>query len=156
MQISGQLNKPSFFRKASTRQRAAAGIVLLLVLGFFGLFRLWAAGKIDMECWVTPCGFKQQYDLPCPTCGMTTSVLAFASGKVVDSFFIQPAAALMCWIGVLTAFFAFIMAVFGVNFRFLDKFFVGMKIKYIVLALIIVVAAGWMVTLMQAVKIIKN
>ncbi len=150
MQVSQQLNKSKFFYRASHRQRTASALVFLAVVAFFGLFRLAANGKIDIGCWLVPCGFKQKYDLPCPTCGMTTSVVAFAQGKILEAFYIQPAAALLCCIFLIIAFLAFLVAVFGVYFRFINRFFTEVKIRYIILALIVIIAAGWAVTLARA------
>jgi len=109
-----------------------------------------AAGTIDADRWLDPCGFKQRYGLPCPTCGMTTSVLAFFRGRVLESFYIQPAAALGCCIMVIAAFLAFVVAVFGVNFRILESLFAGIKVKHVILAVVAVIAAGWAVTLARA------
>jgi hypothetical protein len=81
---------------------------------------------------------------------MTTSALAFGRGNVFESFYIQPAAALMCSVLVATAFFAFLTSVFGVYFDFLKHFFAEVKVKYIILALAVVVAGGWAVTLTRA------
>ena len=150
MQTSQQLNKPKFLCRASFHQRITAGLVLLAAVALFGLFWLAAADKIDMGRWLGPCGFKQKYALPCPTCGMTTSALAFVRGKIFESFYIQPAGALMCCVLVIVAFFAFLIAVFGLHFRFLKRFFAEVKIKHIILALIVIVAAGWAATLTRA------
>lgn len=150
MQTSQQLNKPKFLCRASFHQRITAGLVLLAAVALFGLFWLAAADKIDMGRWLGPCGFKQKYALPCPTCGMTTSALAFVRGKIFESFYIQPAGALMCCVLVIVAFFAFLIAVFGLYFRFLKRFFAEVKIKHIILALIVIVAAGWAATLTRA------
>jgi hypothetical protein len=81
---------------------------------------------------------------------MTHSVLAFARGRVVESFYLQPAAALMCCIAIITAVFALLISVFGINFTFLNSLFSEIKVKYIVLMLIIVLVAGWAVTLARA------
>ena len=81
---------------------------------------------------------------------MTTSVLAFAQGKIFESFYIQPAAALLCCVLAVSAFLAFLIAVFGVYFGFLKRFFAEVKVKHIILAMIIVIAAGWAVTLARA------
>ena len=150
MPASQQLNKRKFFCRASFHQRLTAGLVLLAIVALFGLFRLAAADRIDMGRWLGPCGFKQRYALPCPTCGMTTSALAFVQGKIFESFYIQPAGALMCCVLVVVAFFAFLIAVFGVHSSVLKRFFAEVKIKHIILALIVVVAAGWVVTLTRA------
>ncbi len=121
-----------------------------MLIALFALFGLMATGIIDPERLLDPCGFKQRYGLPCPTCGMTHSVLAFARGGVFESFYIQPAAALMCCIAIIAAFLALLIAVFGLYSRFLDSLFSEMKIRYVIVILIVVIAAGWAVTLARA------
>lgn len=150
MQTSQQLNKPKFFRRTSSRQRLRAAIVCLVLAALFGLTRLAATGRINLDRVLDPCGFKQKYGLPCPTCGMTASVLAFCRGEIFESFYIQPTAALLCCIMVIAAFLALLIAVFGIYFRFLDSFFSEVKIKHIILALLVIIAAGWAVTLARA------
>ncbi len=81
---------------------------------------------------------------------MTTATLAFAQGKIFEAFFIQPACGLLCSVLVVIAFLAFVIAVFGVYFRFLERFFREVKVRYIILALIVIIAAGWAVTLARA------
>ncbi|UCG57851.1 MAG: DUF2752 domain-containing protein [Phycisphaerales bacterium] len=127
-----------------------AAAVLLALLGSFGVFRLAAAGKIDIGRWLAPCGFKQRYGLPCVTCGMTTTALAFSQGRIFDAFYIQPAGALLCCLMVAIAVICFPLAVFGVGMRFVRRFFEQVKTRHIVLALIVVLAAGWAVTLARA------
>ena len=144
-----QLNKPKIICRASFRQRLVAGVVFLVVAGCFGL--LWLVGHYKIDLWPFPCGFKQRYNLPCPGCGITTSVVAFAQGKIFEAFYIQPAAALLCCILVVAAFLAFLIAVFGVYFSFINRFFAEVKVRYIILALIIIIAAGWAVTLARAI-----
>jgi hypothetical protein len=51
---------------------------------------------------------------------------------------------------VLIALLAFVTAVFGEHFRFIERFFYEVKVRYIILALIIIIAAGWAVTLARA------
>ncbi len=128
----------------------AAVIVCLAVVGFFGLFALAEHYNINMGRLLGYCGFKQRYALPCPTCEMTTATLAFAQGKIFEAFYIQPACALLCSVLVVIAFLALVIAVFGVYFRFLERFFAEVKVRYIILALIIIIAAGWAVTLARA------
>jgi len=119
-----------------------------MLAAFFGLF--WLAGHYRFDPWPFPCGFKQRYNLPCPGCGITTSVVAFAQGKIFEAFYIQPAAALLCCVLVVVAFLAFLIAVFGVYFGFLKRFVTEVKVRYIILALIIIMVAGWAVTLARA------
>jgi hypothetical protein len=162
MRAGQQLNKPKIIcraplkvsrrlltGRASFRQRLVAGVVFLLLAAFFGVLAL--AGHYKIGLWPFPCGFKQRYNLPCPGCGITTSVVAFAQGKIFEAFYIQPAAALLCCILVVAAFLAFLMAVFGVYFSFINRFFAEVKVRYIVLALIVIIAAGWAVTLARAI-----
>ena len=128
----------------------AAVIVFSAVVGFFGIFALAGHYNIDMGRWLGYCGFKQRYGLPCPTCGMTTATLAFAQGKIFEAFYVQPAGALLCCVLVVIALLALVIAVFGVYFRFLERFFREVKVKYIILTLIVIIAAGWAVTLARA------
>jgi len=148
MQASQQLNKPKIAYRASSHQRLVAGVVFLAMAAFFGFFAF--VGHYKISPWPFPCGFKQRYNLPCPTCGVTTSVTAFAQGKIFESFYIQPAAAFLCCVLAVSAFFAFFIAVSGIYFSFLNRFFTEIKIKYIILALIVIVAVGWAVTLARA------
>lgn len=150
MQASQHLNKPKFFYRASSGQRMAAAIVCLGIIVFFAVFALAGHYKTDMGRWLGYCGFKQRTGLPCPTCGMTTATLAFAQGRILEAFNIQPACGLLCSVMVIMALLAFVIAVFGVYFRFIERFFTEVKLRYIILALIIIIAAGWAVTLARA------
>lgn len=147
MQASQELNESKMFVRATMRQRVRAGIVLAVLGALFVLFGLMAGGVIDPDVWLDPCGFKQRHGLPCPTCGMTHSVIAFARGRVFEAFYVQPAAAFMCCIMIIAFFLALLTAVFGIYLRALDSLFSQVKLRYVILALIIVIAAGWAVTL---------
>ena len=78
---------------------------------------------------------------------MTTSSLFFVEGNFVQSFVTQPAAFVLCAVLVITGFLTFLTAVFGIYFTFIDYFFYRVNIKYIVLAVLVIAAAGWIVTL---------
>lgn len=56
----------------------------------------------------------------------------------------------MCCMAI-SAFLAFIVAVFGVYFVFLSRIFTEIRIKHVVLALIIIISAAWAVTLARAI-----
>ena len=56
----------------------------------------------------------------------------------------------MCCVLVVVALLALFTAVFGVYFNFVKHFFAEVKIKYIILAVIVIIAAGWAVTLARA------
>jgi hypothetical protein len=107
--------------------------------------------QVDLGRHLGYCGFKQRTNLPCPSCGMTTATLAFTQGNIAKAFYIQPAAALLYCAVVLAGGLAFFVAVFGVYFGFITRFFTEIKIRYMILALIVIVTCGWAVTLARAV-----
>jgi hypothetical protein len=150
MQASQQLKKVKTVRRASPRQRAIAALISLAVFGSFAGFGLAGHYQVDMGRWLGYCGFKQRYGLPCPTCGMTTATLAFSQGKILEAFYIQPAAAFLCSLMVVAAFLCFFVAVFGIYFSLFDRLFSEVKIRYIIVALMVIIAAGWAVTLSRA------
>ena len=139
------------FYAASPRQRIIAAIVCLAILVYFGAFALVGHYQVDMGRHLGYCGFKQRTNLPCPSCGMTTATLAFAQGNIAEAFNIQPAAALLYCATVLAGGLAFFIAVFGVYFDFIKRFFAEIKIRYMILTVIIILASGWAVTLARAV-----
>ena len=150
MKASQQLNKRKIFSPASSSRRIIAGAILLAAVILFGLLYQAAKGIIDIGVLLGPCGFKQKYALPCPACGMTTSAVAFAQGRIFKSFYIQPAGAFLCCLLVISAGLAFVTVVFGVYFEFIKRFFAEIRVRYIILALVIVIVAGWAVTLSRA------
>ena len=150
MQTSQQLNKPKLFLRASRNQRTIAAVICISIVSFFIVFAVAGHYHIDMGTFLGRCGFRQNTGLPCPTCGMTTAMLAFAQGKIPQAFYIQPAGALLCCIAVFVAVLAFVISVFGIYFRFIWRFFAEVKVRYIVIVLIIIILSGWAVTLSRA------
>jgi hypothetical protein len=150
MDVRQQTNGDRRIRRASAGQRRIAALVAFGVFGLFG--SLWLLQRIGFDFGVVfgPCGMKQRTGLPCPTCGMTTSVLAFARGDLLTSFYVQPAGAFLCTLLVVGAFFAFLVAVFGVYFSAFDRLFAEIRIKHVVVGLLIILAAGWAVTMARA------
>jgi len=113
---------------------------------------LWALQRVGFDFgWVfPPCGFKQRTGLPCLSCGMTTAVLAFARGDVVQAFLTQPAAAFFCSLLVVAAFLAFLVSVFGVYFNRFDRLAAEVRIWHVIVGVLVVVLAGWAVTMAHA------
>ncbi len=147
MQTSQQADRTKFIQPALPGQRLKAGIVFLCVAALFTMLRLAATDRFDINRWLNPCGFRQKYNLPCPTCGMTSSALLFVRGKILDAFYTQPAAAFFCCVLLITAFLAFLTAVFGVYFSFLNRLFAEVRLRHIILAIVIIIIAAWAVTL---------
>jgi hypothetical protein len=81
---------------------------------------------------------------------MTTAAFAFVRGRVLQAFYIQPAAALFCCVLIFSAILAFFTSVFGVSFRFVERFFAEVRLRYIILVVVIIIAASWAVTLARA------
>lgn len=133
--------------RASGKQRIIAALIFAVLCVFFGSFAIAAHSSTDMGQYLGRCGFKQRYGLPCPTCGYTTATLAFVQGKIIDSFYIQPACGLICSIFVFTAILSFLIAVFGIKFKFVTRFFTEVKITHIIFAFIVIIASGWAVTI---------
>jgi len=150
MHMNEESKKREIFGKASLHQRVIACIVFLSIGLFFGVMLLAAKGKIDLELFLLPCGFKQRYGLPCPTCGITTSILAFAEGRVFESFYIQPAGGLACVMLLAAAILSLITVVFGRYLCFARRFLGEVKVRYVIIVVLIIIACGWMVTLSRA------
>ncbi len=145
MSTGQMLNRDKGIVRATSHQRCIAGITFVVITVFFAISLLAAYGNINP--WPYPCSFKQKYNLPCPTCGMTTAVCAFVRGKIFEAFLIQPAAAFLSLALTVCGFLAFLVACFGVYFSFLSRLFEEIKIRHVVLAFLVVIVAGWAVTL---------
>lgn len=145
-----QQSKHKLWRKASGSERIISAYIFAIVAIICTFIVLAAYNKIDIGRFISPCGFKMRYNLPCPTCGVTTSALAFFRGHIATSFYIQPAGALLCCILILSGFLTFLTAVFGVYFSFLDRLFARVKLRHVIVAVIVVFAFGWMVTMTRA------
>ena len=139
------------FATTTGHHRIISGIIFTVIVLFFGTFAFAGHKNLDMGNYLGRCGFRAMYHLPCPTCDYTTATLAFAQGKILEAFNLQPACALLCSILVFTGIISFIIAVFGIKFRFVSKLFAEIKIHHIVLALIIIIISGWAVTLARAI-----
>jgi hypothetical protein len=151
MQASQQTKSVKICCRATGKQRLIAAVICMFIVGSFGVLSLGGAGKINLTRWIGNCGFKQKFNLPCPSCSMTTAAIAFVQGKIFQSFYDQPAAALLCVLLVISAFLAFLTACFGVYFSFIETIFCRANIKYIVLAILVIFLAGWAVTLARAI-----
>jgi hypothetical protein len=146
-----QLGTGKVVRRATARERLIAAMIgFVLVVGFGGLWLLQRVG-FDFGLVFGPCGMKQRTGLPCPTCGMTTCVLAFARGEVLTAFYVQPAGGFFCSLLVVVAFFAFLTGCFGVYFLFFDRWAVELRVKQVLIGLLVILAAGWAVTLTRAI-----
>jgi hypothetical protein len=134
----------------SSRQRLRAALAGLAVAGL--LVWLFLAQRLgyDVGSMFGPCGFKQRYGLPCPTCGMTTAVLAFTRGEVVDAFEIQPAAALVCAALAASAAICVTVALRGRVPLAISRVLARLNVSRVLICIGLTGAAGWAVTLWRA------
>ena len=153
MAVNQQVNKGKFFCRATGRQRLYAAVVLVVVVAVFVFLWLVSVGVIDVGLLVGPCGFKQRYHLPCPGCGITTAAVAFVRGRIFEAYYIQPAGGLLCSILAVGGFWALLTAVFGIYCEVLNRASARLKTRWVILAVLIVVAAGWAVTLVRALAV---
>jgi hypothetical protein len=148
MESGQQPISQKLFSRASRNHRLIAAVIFLVIAGGFSLG--WLMGRFHFSLYPYPCGFKQHYNLPCPTCGMTTAVIAFSHGHIIDAFSAQPAAGFFCCLSAITAFFAFLVAVFGIYSPTVEKQLASFKLRYVFVVLFLIFAAGWAVTLARA------
>jgi hypothetical protein len=140
--------KSKWFAKSTPGDRLIFLAVFLAICFVFGVFWLAKEGFVN----VGPgggCALKRNFGLPCPTCGFTTSIDVFVKGGIIKAFWIQPAAAASCVILLFVAFFSLLSAILGVNFSFLPPVRLWQP-KYILIAGLIIFAAGWVVTISRA------
>lgn len=131
----------------NSQQRLWAIFILAIILILFSFLASINAGWIKAYQFFNPCGFKQDYKIPCPTCGFTRSALAFSRGEFAKSFYIQPAAAVFCCSMVIIAIFALLIGVFGLKFAFIDHILAKFKIGYVIILILMIFAGGWAVML---------
>lgn len=149
MESGQQPISPKLFSRASANQRLIAAAVFIVIAAGFTLG--WLMGQFHFTLYPFPCGFKQRYGLPCPTCGMTTVVTAFSHGHIGSAFNLQPAAGFFCCLAVVIAFFAFLVAVFGIYSPLVERLLASLKLRYIIGVLLLIFIAGWAVTLVRAI-----
>lgn len=131
--------------------RLAAAIVFLSIAGGFGV--LWASeqGWLNLRLVFGVCGFKARYALPCPGCGWTHAAQAFASGRIIEAFAIQPAAAVFCPAALIAAIFALHIALFGIDLSPLRWARSPAGLKTLLIVAVIVFLSGWLVVLVRTI-----
>ena len=150
MQTNQHLNSLKNAKRLSPGCRLIALVVFLLIASGFTFLWVCAKGYFEPSWVLGICGFKQQFQLPCMGCGITTSAMAFVTGDVLGAFYIQPAGAILCCTAVVIAGFALLIAVLGVDWGLLEKIKWHRIWKYLLVAVIVVFAGGWAVTLSRA------
>jgi len=140
--------KSKWFIKSRQHDRVTFLVVFVTICFIFVLFYLIKAGFVSLGP-AGGCAFERNYGLPCPTCGWTRAINAFIEGKIIKAFYIQPAAAAGCIILLWIGFFSLLSACLGVNSPFLPPVRLW-QLKYIIAVLVIIIGAGWAVTLTRA------
>jgi hypothetical protein len=152
MNLQGQQQKNiGFFRKATRQERIISAYIFFIAAGICVFLILGSTGQINLERVFSPCGFKMKYNLPCPACGITTSMLAFFRGQIAKSIITQPAGAILCIILLISVLLAFISAFLGVFFSHIDKLFTKIRLRYIIIIIIAVFVISWIITLARTI-----
>lgn len=78
----------------SPTKRIMAGLTALSALAVL-LMAIWITPnprgtETHRQLGLAPCHFKSQFNIPCLTCGMTTSFSWFVRGNLIASFYVQP------------------------------------------------------------------
>ncbi|MGA2915867.1 MAG: DUF2752 domain-containing protein [Sedimentisphaerales bacterium] len=141
-------NKSNWFYKSTKQDRITFLWVFVITIFLFVLFYLIKQGFINIAP-AGGCAFLRNTGLPCPTCGWTRAINAFMEGRIITAFYIQPGAAAGCIILAGMGVFSLLSAGLGVNFSFLPPVRLW-QLKYIVLTIIIILTAGWAVTIARA------
>ena len=151
MSVNQHTNGIKCPKKLSISCRLIASGVFLAILMVFAFLWICSRGYVEPEIFLGVCGFKQHFQLPCVGCGITTSAIAFVSGNIVDSFYIQPAGGVLCTISAGIGVYSLLIAAFGVDFGLLRKFSFSKSWKYLLIAGIVVFTGGWAVTLARTI-----
>ncbi|NQV32480.1 MAG: DUF2752 domain-containing protein [Phycisphaeraceae bacterium] len=126
-------------------------IFLVIALSLVGVGLL-EAMQYDIGRLFMPCGFKVSRNLPCPTCGYTTSLRAFVQGHLMTAFKIQPAAWMLCVALSASAMIGLYVGASGHYPHWLRKGLAECTLKHLLFAFLLVVLLGWAVVLAQTVS----
>lgn len=135
---------------SSLSRRLGCGLIALLIVSVFITFYLAGKGVVDSNDFFEPCQFQIDHKLPCPTCGMTRAFKAFSTGKILTAFYIQPAAGLLCCLLLAIAVLTLLVTATGINIGVIDYILAYNRWGYAIVICIIILTAGWAVTLARA------
>ena len=125
--------------------------LVFLVSGWMGVFAVaaWLNPYRDGRVWLEethrqaglpPCTFKALYDLPCPSCGMTSSFALLVRGDLVNSLRANFAGTLLALVGVAFIPWSIVSMLRGRWLWFRDVEWVLIRI---VLAFVVVMLVRW-------------
>lgn len=89
---------------------------------------------------LAPCAWVVRYDLPCPSCGMTTSFAWFVRGNWVASFYVQPFGFALAFAAAMTFWAALYI---GLNGKPVGRLLRLLPGKYIWVAVMVLAIGGW-------------
>jgi hypothetical protein len=150
MNPSQRSNIP-IFQHATPSQRWIALGILVMVGGLFTYLWLTGTRRLEPDWMLSVCGFQQRTGLPCPGCYWTRAGQAFATGHILRSFYIQPAAAVFYSVAFLAAIFALLSAVFGIQYSPTNRFRSKRWTWKIVAAGGLIILAAWILELVRTI-----
>ncbi len=83
------------------KKRTTGEIDYGIIYGGISIIVLFIGSIMPVLSLMPSCAFKMLTGIPCPTCGATRSVFAFARGDVTASFMMNPLTALCLLAGIL-------------------------------------------------------
>jgi hypothetical protein len=86
------------------------------------------------------CAFQQNFGIPCPSCGMTTSWAWFARGNLAASLWIQPMGTLLALLTAFAVWAGFYIAITGRAAHHLLNYLPG---GYILIAFLALTVLAW-------------
>ncbi|MFG0249302.1 MAG: DUF2752 domain-containing protein [Phycisphaeraceae bacterium JB051] len=93
-----------------------------------------------------PCTFEEATNLPCATCGMTTSFAHAAHGQLIQSFLVQPAGMLLCLLLAIFAILSLYTLIMGISITPLLQLLVKPKC-FLLAGIIVGLAWGYKILL---------
>lgn len=146
-----QQANPAPTRIRATRTQRLVGLAVFLVIGGgLSLLNVLQRLNFNFGLFFWPCGFRARTGYPCLTCGMTRSVQAFSRGDWIEAFRMQPAAGFLGLVAVAAAAVGLWIASTGHIPRFVHRLRVEFRFKRLLWQLVLILLAGWAVTLAQA------
>lgn len=145
-----QLSNPQAPDRLTGRQRLIAGLVSCAIIAAGGVLILDNLGFVHLHRWLGVCGFKQRFGIPCPGCGWTSAAKAFVRGQIGLAFWLQPAATIFYLVVASTLVFSLLMAIFGIKFGFICRFYHRLGLTKIVWLSAVIFFAGWLFCLFRS------
>ena len=145
-----QTNSKATQQDAHKKERLLGLAAFVTVVGGLAILNILQQVGFDFGILFWPCGFRVRTGLPCITCGMTRSVLAFSRAHLIEAFRFQPAAGFFMVVLLVLGGLGLFVAVSGKVPTVVRRYRAEFRLKRVLFQIALVLLAGWAVTLAQA------